>query len=354
MLGIIGHNGAGKSTLLKLLSRITTPTSGKIRVEGKIAPLIEVGAGLVGDMTGRENVYLNAAILGMSKAEVRKKFDEIVAFAELEAFIDTPIKRYSSGMQVKLGFSIATAVDADILIVDEVLAVGDLAFQRKCLDRMELFQSDPSKSILVVGHNIRQLERICDRMIVLDRGRIIVDDLPAGASRKFYENTTNHGERTRILLEKEISATGSHEIIFHGAKIANCAPLDEHCELSKVEIGSPVVIEFDIEVLQEIRDAEIIVGFHNPEMIFLSKNSSLTSSGRLTLPRGSSRLSVTTSKMNLSQGPYGIGLSIFDRARRFVWGATDVLWFSVVASDQLHTALPQGTLTYMDASWQVL
>ena len=136
MVGIIGHNGAGKSTMLKLLANISKPSSGSITVKGKVA-LIEVGAGLIGDLTGRENIYLNGAILGIPKKEIERKFDEIVAFAELEEFIDTPIKRYSSGMSVRLGFAIATSVESDILIVDEVLAVGDLAFQRKCFDRME-------------------------------------------------------------------------------------------------------------------------------------------------------------------------------------------------------------------------
>src|SRR3569832_1092805 len=137
VLGIIGHTGAGKSTLLKMLANISTPTRGSVKVKGKVAPLIEVGAGLVPDLTGRENIYLNGAILGMPKAEIRKKFDDIVAFAELEEFIDTPIKRYSSGMQVRLGFSIATSVAADILIVDEVLAVGVLVFLCLCFVRLE-------------------------------------------------------------------------------------------------------------------------------------------------------------------------------------------------------------------------
>src|SRR6266567_7593133 len=178
VLGIIGSNGAGKSTLLKLLARITVPTSGLISVRGKIAPLIEVSAGLISDLTGRENVYLNGIILGMPYAQVKKKFDEIVAFAELEEFIDTPIKRYSTGMAVRLGFSLATCVDADILIVDEVLAVGDLAFQRKCFDRMEDMIKRQGKTVLLVSHNTRQIERLCDRVILMDHGRIIADDSP--------------------------------------------------------------------------------------------------------------------------------------------------------------------------------
>src|SRR5205085_2887023 len=173
-----GTNGAGKSTMLKMLARITVPTSGTVRVRGKIAPLIEVGAGLISELTGRENVFLNGIILGMSYRQIKSKFDEIVAFAELEEFIDTPIKRYSSGMAVRLGFSIATCVDADILIVDEVLAVGDLAFQRKCFDRMEDMIKRQGKTVLLVSHNTRQIERLCSRVILMDHGRVVADDSP--------------------------------------------------------------------------------------------------------------------------------------------------------------------------------
>src|SRR6202521_2912429 len=187
VLGIIGQNGAGKSTLLKMLARISNPTRGSVKVDGTVAPLIEVGAGLAPDLTGRENVYLNGVILGMRRGEIKKRFDEIVAFAELEEFIDTPIKRYSSGMQVRLGFSIATCVVADILIVDEVLSVGDLAFQRKCFDRMEDMIKRQGKTVLLVSHNTRQIERLCSRVILLDRGRVVADGPPGEVCDLFYE-----------------------------------------------------------------------------------------------------------------------------------------------------------------------
>ena len=175
VVGIIGNNGAGKSTLLKLLANVTTPTSGTIAVRGKVAPLIEVGAGLVPDLTGRENVFLNATILGISRADIARKFDEIVSFSELEDFIDTPIKRYSSGMKIRLAFAIATSVDAEILIIDEVLAVGDLAFQRKCFERMENLIKGRGSTVLIVSHNIRQIERMCSRVLLLDHGKVAAD-----------------------------------------------------------------------------------------------------------------------------------------------------------------------------------
>ncbi|MGH7844732.1 MAG: ABC transporter ATP-binding protein, partial [Candidatus Binatia bacterium] len=189
VLGVIGQNGAGKSTLLKLLAGITKPSSGTVRVGGKVAPLIEVGAGLIGDLTGRENIYVNGIILGLTLAEIKKKMDEIVAFAELEQFIDTPVKRYSSGMSVRLGFSVATSVNADILIVDEVLAVGDLAFQRKCFDRMENLIKQEGKTVLLVSHNIRQVARLCTRTILLDRGKILADGSPDEICELFYRRS---------------------------------------------------------------------------------------------------------------------------------------------------------------------
>ena len=173
VVGIIGHNGAGKSTLLKHLANITKPTSGEVIVRGSIAPLIEVGAGVNPELTGRENIFLNGAILGIPKKVIQSKLDEIIEFSELEQFIDTPVKRYSSGMTVKLGFSIATSMDADILIIDEVLAVGDLAFQRKCFDRMETLINKQGKTVLLVSHNIRQVTRMCSRVILLNGGKLI-------------------------------------------------------------------------------------------------------------------------------------------------------------------------------------
>jgi ABC-type polysaccharide/polyol phosphate transport system ATPase subunit len=187
VLGIIGHNGAGKSTLLKMLARISSPTRGSVKVHGRIAPLIEVGAGFVSDFTGRENVYLNGAILGMSRKEIQRKFDEIVDFAEMAKFIDTPVKRYSSGMQVRLAFAVATSIDAEVLIVDEVLAVGDLAFQRKCFNRMEQLIKSQGRTVLIVSHNIRQVERMCSRTILMDHGQVIADGPSREVCNVFYE-----------------------------------------------------------------------------------------------------------------------------------------------------------------------
>lgn len=171
-LGIIGHNGAGKSTLLKLLSRVTAPTAGTISYKGRIAAMLEVGTGFHPELTGRENVFMNGAILGMRKAEIAQKFDQIVEFAEMEAFIDTPVKRYSSGMYVKLAFAVAAHLDSEIMVMDEVLAVGDMKFQQKCLGRMGDATNREGRTVLYVSHNMNTIRQLCTRCIVLDHGKV--------------------------------------------------------------------------------------------------------------------------------------------------------------------------------------
>jgi lipopolysaccharide transport system ATP-binding protein len=171
VLGIIGRNGAGKSTLLKLLSRVTAPTSGEVRVKGRIASLLEVGTGFHPELTGRENIYLNGAILGMTKNEIRRRFDEIVAFSEVEKFIDTPVKRYSSGMYVRLAFAVAAHLEPEILVVDEVLAVGDASFQEKCLGKMQKVAGE-GRTVLLVSHNMSTIQQLCKRCILFRQGKI--------------------------------------------------------------------------------------------------------------------------------------------------------------------------------------
>lgn len=171
-VGVIGRNGAGKSTLLKILSRITPPTSGHIQYSGRMASLLEVGTGFHGDLSGRENIYLNGSILGMNKQEIDKKFDEIVAFSEVERFLDTPVKRYSSGMYVRLAFSVAAHLDPEILIVDEVLAVGDAAFQKKCLGKMNEVSKSEGRTILFVSHNMQAIQKLCNKGLYLNKGRM--------------------------------------------------------------------------------------------------------------------------------------------------------------------------------------
>lgn len=198
-VGIIGHNGAGKSTLLKLISRVTAPSSGEIRLRGRVASMLEVGTGFHPELTGRENVYLNGAILGMTKAEIDRKFDEIVEFAEMAQFIDTPVKRYSSGMYVKLAFSVAAHLDSEIMIMDEVLAVGDAKFQKKCLGKMGDEASSNNRTILYVSHNMNTIQRLCTRVIVLDHGKVVYDGDTSGGVARYL--SVNREESTVVFLE---------------------------------------------------------------------------------------------------------------------------------------------------------
>ena len=174
-VGIIGHNGAGKSTLLKLISRVTAPTGGRIQMNGRVACMLEVGTGFHPELTGRENIYLNGAILGMTKAEIDSKVEEIIEFSECRQFIDTPVKRYSSGMYVKLAFSVAAHLDSEIMIMDEVLAVGDMKFQQKCLGKMGEVSESKGRTVLYVSHNMNTIRQLCTRCVVLDHGKVVFD-----------------------------------------------------------------------------------------------------------------------------------------------------------------------------------
>ncbi|MBK9199812.1 MAG: ABC transporter ATP-binding protein [Betaproteobacteria bacterium] len=204
-VGILGRNGAGKSTLLKLLSRITEPTSGRIQINGRVASLLEVGTGFHPELTGRENIFLNGAILGMSRREIDSKFDAIVAFAEIERFLDTPVKRYSSGMYVRLAFAVAAHLDPEILIIDEVLAVGDSDFQRKCLGKMDSISKD-GRTILFVSHNLLAIQKLCNQAILLKSGRLhiqstvdtVVDSyISIGSATDYISDDSNLGPKIR-------------------------------------------------------------------------------------------------------------------------------------------------------------
>lgn len=202
-LGIIGHNGAGKSTLLKLLSRVTAPTSGSISYNGRITSMLEVGTGFHGELTGRENIYMNGAILGMTKKEIESKMEQIIDFSEVRQFIDTPVKRYSSGMYVKLAFSVAAHLDSEIMIMDEVLAVGDMAFQKKCLTKMREAADKEGRTVLYVSHNMNTIRQLCDRCVVLEHGQVIFDGDVEAAIALYLNN--NEEERTIFANLKDRS-----------------------------------------------------------------------------------------------------------------------------------------------------
>ena len=243
VVGFIGRNGAGKSTLLKILSRITEPTKGRIQIRGRIGTLLEVGAGFHSELTGRENVYLSGAVLGMTKREIDRKFDEIVAFSGVEKFMDTPVKRFSSGMYVRLAFSVAAHLDPDILIVDEVLAVGDQAFRFKCLDKMEQIRKE-GRTILFVSHNVDALSRMCERVFLLESGRIVNSGSPHEVLPQYL--ATAHSISAAKTWDDLDTAPGNNVV-----RLRNVRVCDENgMTVRTQDIRSPVGVEVAYDVLQ--------------------------------------------------------------------------------------------------------
>ena len=220
-LGIIGHNGAGKSTLLKLITRVTLPTTGCIGYNGRIASMLEVGTGFNSELSGRENIYLNGAILGMTREEIDSKVDSIIEFAEIEQFIDTPVKRYSSGMYVKLAFAVAAHLDGEIMIMDEVLAVGDVNFQKKCLKKMRSAAADDGRTVLYVSHNMNTIRQLCERCIVIDEGSIIFDGDVEEAIAVYIGNRENERSNDIVFTEKQHNQRLNQEFVFDRMRLCH-------------------------------------------------------------------------------------------------------------------------------------
>lgn len=252
-VGIIGHNGAGKSTLLKLISRITAPTSGDIWMDGRVASMLEVGTGFHGELTGRENIYMNGAILGMKKREIDEKIEDIIEFSECRQFIDTPVKRYSSGMYVKLAFSVAAHLDSEIMIMDEVLAVGDVAFQKKCLEKMSDVSKAEGRTILYVSHNMNTIRQLCDRCIVLDHGKLVFDGEVEAAinaylgSRELSTDTVEleHIERSREFASHDatmlsIRIDTKDSLFTVGDKLTGILRIVSNHDYDNVYLGIPL------------------------------------------------------------------------------------------------------------------
>ena len=250
-VGIIGRNGAGKSTLLKLLSRITKPTSGRIMINGRVASLLEVGTGFHPELTGRENIYLNGAILGMSRTEIAHRFDEIVAFSEVEQFLDTPVKRYSSGMYVRLAFSVAAHLDPEILIVDEVLAVGDAQFQNKCLGKMDTAGQE-GRTVLFVSHNMQAIKQLCPRSILLCAGRVEVDATSSTAIQSYIHGiqSAEAGKTIEELIEK-LPADPAFKLT--GINLSQ----DENLISTLVDSGKQIKLEIKYEIFHDIAGLRI-------------------------------------------------------------------------------------------------
>jgi lipopolysaccharide transport system ATP-binding protein len=259
-IGIIGRNGAGKSTLLKILSRIVEPTEGEITLNGRVASLLEVGTGFHPELTGRENIYLNGAILGMGRLEIGKKFDEIVEFSEVEKFLDTPVKRYSSGMYVRLAFAVAAHLEPEILVVDEVLAVGDGAFQRKCLGKMEDTSTKEGKTILFVSHNIGAIRKLCNRALLIKNSSIAVDSDVENVIGSYISEVDTFNSMISWDLQ---SSPKSHNVRFVKAYILN----DQNKYSSSLDYTKQFSINLEYEVIKDINGLRIGFFMQNSEGI---------------------------------------------------------------------------------------
>jgi lipopolysaccharide transport system ATP-binding protein len=276
VLGIIGRNGAGKSTLLKILSRITEPTEGRVRIRGRVASLLEVGTGFHPELTGRENIFLNGAILGMSRVEIKKKFDEIVAFAEIEKFLDTPVKRFSSGMYVRLAFAVAAHLEPEILLVDEVLAVGDAEFQKKSLGKMKDVGRG-GRTVLFVSHNMGAISGLCPRSLMLDTGRAVHD----GPSDEVIESYLGGRASSKALAEVRYSERKGD------AFVTRIAVLDSQMNPSaELDVRKDFYVCLEYSMLSPIRniDAGIAVFNFSGSKVFFSARHTSVATGDLSLP----------------------------------------------------------------------
>jgi lipopolysaccharide transport system ATP-binding protein len=306
VLGIIGKNGAGKSTLLKILSRVTTPTTGRISAHGRIASLLEVGTGFHPEMTGRENIFMNGSIMGMTKAEIIRKLDEIVDFAGVEKYIDTPVKRYSSGMTVRLGFAIAAHLDPEILVVDEVLAVGDSEFQKKALGKMQDVSRKEGRTVLFVSHNMAAISILCSKLVVLKNGKTdFWGDINDGIS---HYNSTVEEFRGYANLEKTKSYLWSQLKSF--SKLLSIRTMNKDAVIDSVfYMGDTIFVEIEIEIIEMIRSFEIGLFFQgrNDEFTGLTLSSS---EGFNDFIVGRQKIRIEIPNINLLAGNYSLGVLI--------------------------------------------
>lgn len=316
VVGLIGRNGAGKSTLLKILSRITEPTLGEIRLRGRVASLLEVGTGFHPELSGRENIFLNGAILGMSKSEIRRKFDEIVEFSEISKFIDTPVKRYSSGMYVRLAFAVAAHLEPEILIVDEVLAVGDVAFQRKCLGKVQEISRGGNRTVIFVSHNMNAVENICTHAIMLREGRLVTEsrdvrgvvrsylsEYHAPEASSYWQNDKDEWKDENFRIDRFYLTDDSGEVLSHA------------CTNDR-----SVTVVIEGEVLKPDSNLQIGYGLFTDQMdlLYLSTNLDLPEASWVELQRGPCRLTSRIPARLINEGEYRIGLSLSLYRRRWI------------------------------------
>jgi lipopolysaccharide transport system ATP-binding protein len=340
MIGVIGRNGAGKSTLLKLLSRITEPTNGRIRLRGRVASLLEVGTGFHPELTGRENIFLNGSILGMTRAEIKCRFDEIVAFAEISRFLDTPVKRYSSGMYVRLAFAVAAHLEPEILIVDEVLAVGDAEFQKKCLGKMEDATSRQGRTIILVSHQLPTVQKLCTRCILMDQGRISYD----GDTQDTLDRYTRHAASlSSSRLSDRIDRQGAGNARVIQIDILDSAGNAVH----EIFTGNDLVLRMSYKVDDGLTLSNCILSLtilrDGRPMILLASNLVNGDSLRLS---GSGEAEFILPELPLSGGRYHISTYLASNGNTVQDWVDDAAFIDVIDADYY------GTGNLYPAGWQ--
>jgi lipopolysaccharide transport system ATP-binding protein len=335
VLGIIGRNGAGKSTLLKILSRITGPTSGRIEIAGRVASLLEVGTGFHPELTGRENIFLNGAVLGMSRHEIKKKFDEIVAFAEVEKFLDTPVKHYSSGMYVRLAFAVAAHLEPEILVVDEVLAVGDAEFQKKCLGKMQDVSTKEGRTVIFVSHNMGTVSVLCTKGLYLKKGRIdFIGTAEETINHYVDDSNQNTGEQTWPNL---IEAPGNEKLRLRAVRI-----ISEGKTTSEVPIDKEVHVEIDY--LNQIPGTRVCPSVHLFDHLgvvvltsanFPSSNLQPDPWFDQPSPVGAYRVRCTLPASLLNEGKYRVTVILHTNRVHVEVKADDVVTFTVLETGEM-------------------
>ena len=325
VVGIIGRNGAGKSTLLKLLSRITEPAAGRIRLRGRVASLLEVGTGFHPELTGRENIFLNGAVLGMHRAEIRKKFDEIVAFAEVEKFLDTPVKRYSSGMYMRLAFAVAAHLEPEILIVDEVLAVGDAQFQKKCLGKMQDVSAREGRTVLFVSHNMTAVQSLCSRGILMKDGRVsIVGDIE-DCIRKYLMVAAD--SQTVVKWPNALLAPGTDKVRIRSVQAVSKRTDGEDPFL--FDMATPIDVEIEYEVLHKSQFHFTLV-FNSGQGVIAFTSGCARAAGWRECPEpGRYKIVCHIPAHLLNEGRYDVRVMIIEDGTRAAVDLNDLVGFEV-------------------------
>ncbi|MGY1754927.1 ABC transporter ATP-binding protein [Blastococcus sp. SYSU D01042] len=312
--GLIGHNGSGKSTLLKIIGGILTPTSGYVERRGRLAALLELGAGFHGDLTGRENVYLNAAILGLTRKQTDAYFDEIVDFSGIESFIDTQVKFYSSGMYVRLAFAVAVHVDPEILLVDEVLSVGDEPFQRKCLDRIRRFQRE-GRTIVFVSHGLDQVRQLCDRAVLLDHGRQLVDGTPTEAVRAFRD-LNQAAEEAEEEKNVDLAAQGTRRVTISDVSVADA----DGRPVRTLPSGAGLQVRFRVDPGSPLDDWIVGVAIEDSGgQVVWGSNSDMQGYALPGLGGAPEQVTVEFPEVPLAEGVYQVSIAVASTGNRTVY-----------------------------------